>query len=265
MTATSIGIDNHWPSTATMPAARRLRAYLIEAKYETLRTLRNPGFAVPFLALPVLLYLLFAVVLFGDAVSRDPRAPLFMFAGFAVMGVMGPGMFGFGIMVALEREQGLLTLKRALPMPPAAYLLAKMLMAMLFVALVMVTMIAAAPLGHLNLSAGRALAFAAVNTLGALPFCALGLFIGTRVSGKTAPAVVNLLYLPMIYLSGMLFPLPKAVQPIQYGSPAFYLDQLALKAAGVTSQGDALVQVAVLAGVTILLTALAVRRLARKG
>jgi ABC-2 type transport system permease protein len=33
-----------------------------------------------------------------------------------------------------------------------------------------------------------------------LPFCAIGLFVGTLVSAKSAPAFVNLAYLPMMHL-----------------------------------------------------------------
>ncbi len=73
-----------------MSGARLLRAYMIEAKYECLRTLRRPGFAVPFLLLPVALYLFFGVVLFGA--SKDPNTALFIFLAFSVFGVMGPGM-----------------------------------------------------------------------------------------------------------------------------------------------------------------------------
>jgi ABC-2 type transport system permease protein len=249
----------------TMPTGRVLRAYWMEAKYESLRMLRAPGFAGPFLGIPVLLYLLFAVLLYGDALAKDPKSALFLFMGFSVFGVMGPGMFGFGISIAVEREQGLLKLKRAMPGPPAAPLLAKMLMSMLFVAIIMATMIAAAPLGHLRLNAGQLLAVSAVNILGAVPFCAMGLFIGTRCAGKSAPAFVNLFYLPMIYLSGFLIPLPKSMLWVESLSPAFHLDQLALGAVGAPNLGSPILHLAVLAGVTLTLTGLAIRRLARVG
>src|SRR5260370_40551149 len=107
--------------------------------------LRAPAFAIPFLLLPIGLYLLFAVVLFGPI--NDTKAAIHVFTGFDVFGVIGPGLFGFGMVVAIDREHGLLRLKRALPMPPAAYLLAKMLMAMLFSGIVTATMI----LGALSL------------------------------------------------------------------------------------------------------------------
>ena len=250
---------------AAMGLRRLRRAYAIEAKYETLRMLRSPAFAGPFLLLPAGLYLLFGSLLFGPAIAKDPNAAFFLFMGFSIMGVMGPGMFGFGISVATERENGLLRLKRALPAPPAASLLAKMLMSMLFVAIIMASMAAAAPLGHVHLSAVRLLALSLVDIFGALPFCALGFFIGSLASVKSAPAFVNLFYLPMIYLSGILFPLPKSAEWISRLSPAYHLDQAALAAIGAPSQGVPAIHVAVLAAITISFTALAVRRLARHG
>src|SRR5208282_2619956 len=129
---------------AVMSTGRLLRAYLAEARFECLRMFRVLGFSIPFLVLPAALYLLFGVVLFGDAVRNDPATGKFLFTAFAVFGVMGPGMFGFGATLATEREQALLTLKRALPAPRGSYLLAKLLMTMLFAFLVMATMIAAA-------------------------------------------------------------------------------------------------------------------------
>ncbi|MBV8809486.1 MAG: ABC transporter permease [Acidobacteriaceae bacterium] len=264
MTDSSLAVRGNLPCSARMPGSRLFRAYLTEAKYECLRSLRMPGFAAPFLVLPFALYLFFGVVLFGS--SKEPNTALYIFLAFAVFGVMGPGMFGFGVFVATEREQSLITLKRALPAPPAANLLAKMLMATLFAVLVMITMIGAALfIAHLRLTFAQFLSQAVINVLGSLPFCALGLFIGTRASGKSAPAFVNLMYLPMIYLSGFFFPLPHSIHWIQFASPAFYLDQLALSAVGLPASGTPLSNAAVLVAVTLLFGALAVRRLARVG
>lgn len=248
-----------------MPPRRVARAYLSEAKYEFLRMLRAPGFSIPFLSLPLALYLLFGVVLYGAQIAKDPKAALFVFMGFSVFGVMGPGMFGFGVTLAVEREQGLLKLKRALPVPPAASLVAKMAMSMLFVTMVMVTMAAAAPFGHLRLTAGQLLAFMLAGIGGCLPFCALGLFLGSISSAKAAPAIVNLLYLPMIYLSGIMFPLPASMHWFELASPAYHLAQAARAAMWEPSEGAAAVHITVLFGTTLVFTALAVRRLQRAG
>src|SRR5215831_7387974 len=135
-----------------MQRRRLLRAYAIEAKYESLRMLRSPAFAGSFLLLPAGLFLLFGALLFGSEIAKDPKAALFIFMGFSVMGVMGPGMFGFGITIAMEREQGLMKLKRAMPMPRGASLAAKMAMSVLFVTIIMLSMALVAPLGHLRLT-----------------------------------------------------------------------------------------------------------------
>jgi ABC-2 type transport system permease protein len=245
---------------------RVLNAYLTEAKYESLRMLRAPSFAVPFLLIPAMVYLLMGIVFFGAALRHDPKAAIGMFAGLTVFGMMGPGMFGFGVAVAMEREHGLLKLRRALPAPRAGYFVAKMCMAMLFNAIIMVTMIAAAlwaarlPLGWPQMAS-----LAAINILGALPFCAIGLFIGVLVSGSAAPGFVNLIYLPMMWLSGLFIPLPKSLQGAAPVWPAYHLLQLSLRALGQPSAGGAWMHAAVLAGITLALSAVAVRRLARVG
>jgi len=268
------------PSDGTgMPPGRLWRAYLAEARCECFRALRAPAFAIPFLALPIALYLFIGIYLVGSMSHGDPKTAITMFVNFGVFGVMGPGMFGFGIFVATEREQGLLRLKRALPMPAGSYLLAKMMMAVVFAGIIMVMLIAAAvALGGLRLSVAQFVTIFVIDILGALPFCAVGLFIGTRTSAKAAPAFVNLAYLPMMYLGGLFFPLPRSIQFIERASPAFHLDQLGLLAsgtpsldqlalgvAGASSQGTPFTHVAVLAGVTLVFTLLAIRRLSRVG
>jgi ABC-2 type transport system permease protein len=254
------------PVSAVMSSRRLLRAYVTEARFESLRMFRVLGFSLPFLILPAALYLLFGVVLFGDAVRNDPAAGKLLFTAFAVFGVMGPGMFGFGATIATEREQGLLTLKRALPAPPGSYLLAKLLMTMLFASIVMATMIPAALwLGHLPLTFRECLSVTAINILGSLPFCAIGLFIGTRASGKASIALVNLIYVPMMHISGLFYPLPRFLRAISPLWPTFHLQQLVFAALGAPYYGRTAVHVAVLAAVTLVLTALSIRRLARVG
>jgi ABC-2 type transport system permease protein len=265
MSAISVQVSSELSGGAAMSASRLLNAYFTEAKYETVRMLRTPAFAIPFLGLPALLYLLFGVVIFGAAIRNDPQAGLFIFAAFALFGVMGPGMFGFGMLVAGEREHGLLTLKRALPMPPPAYLVAKLLMAVMFAVIVTATMLAVLPLGHLKLTVGQLLAAATVSILGALPFCAIGLFIGVRTTSRSAPAFVNIIYQVMMHVSGLFYPLPKFLRAIAPVWPTYHLQQLFFSAIGVPSQGSAITHVAVLVALTVVLTLVAVRRLALKG
>jgi ABC-2 type transport system permease protein len=254
-------------STATpvMTAGRVIAAYVEEARAECLRYLRNPGFLLPTLLFPSVFYVMFGIFL-AHANSAD--APRYLLASYGTFGVMAPGLFGFGVSLALERDTGLLTLKRALPMPPGAYLLGKMCMALLVAAIVSVILLCLAVfVAGVQLPPSRIVAFFTLEVLGVLPFAALGLLVGTLVKGQGAPGVINLIYLPMAFLSGLWFPLsvmPAFLQSIAPLWPAYHLNRLALSAVGL-GQGGELVHAAVLVGFTVVCVAIATRRLRRHG
>jgi ABC-2 type transport system permease protein len=253
-----------------MGLRRILRAYLQEARYEFLQALRAPAFAFPFLLLPAPLYLFFGVVLTGASpqAAANPEIANFVFAGWCAMAVMGPAIFGFGVGIAFERDSGVLKLKRALPAPPGAHLVAKLLMSIAFAALAVGTVtVAALFAGKLTLSVGGLATLLSVMILGAVPFCAIGLFIGAFSTSGASPAFGNLVYLPSMWLSGIFFPLPEALRPWAVVWPTFHLDQAALGFAGVEefSFMSPLISTAVLVGLTVLCGGLALRRIARVG
>jgi ABC-2 type transport system permease protein len=139
-----------------------------------------------------------------------------------------------------------------------------MAMAMLFCLAVALTFVAAAvTVSPLELTLLQLLAFVSVCLAGALPFCAIGMFVGTCVSGRAAPGVVNLIYLPAVYLSNMLIPLPPSIGFISILSPAFHLNQLVLGSIGRPPVLPVAIHVGVLIAVTVTFGALASRRLAR--
>jgi ABC-2 type transport system permease protein len=251
-----------------MPFARLARAYLTESKYEAVRMLRTIAFVLPLMVLPVVIYVMFGMLMAHDAVNAHPSIGNLLFVGYTVFAVMGPALFSIGVTLAIERDAGLLKLKRALPAPPGAYLLSKMVTAVFFAMLAMAVMMATALLGgHMTLSFGQLAAVAAVMAVGVLPFCALGLFIGAHVSGSAAPAVANLVFLPMTWFSGLFFPPPAFLKSFVAIWPAFHLEQLALAAAGLQEfrQIAPLISFAVLAAFTAVFGGLAMRRLARNG
>jgi ABC-2 type transport system permease protein len=240
-----------------------IRSYLLEAKYEFLRVLRTPAFAAPTLLFPPLFYLLFGILLnHGNA-----NAAHYLFASYSVFGVMAPSLFGFGVGIAIERERGWLALKRVAPMPPGAYLISKMAMAMVFVAIIYAILAAMAyGLGGVRLEPVQWLLVAVIAILGAMPFCALGLMIGARANANAAPAFVNLIYLPMAFLSGLWMPLtmlPKIVGQIAPLWPAYHLAQLSLMSVGQVPVDGVGVHLLWLAGFTAICFAIARRWLAR--
>lgn len=268
MTALSTALTTDGTTTTPMPLGRVLGAYASEITYELKRVLRTPGFSIPFLLLPVPIYLFFGVALAGPAVAKQPSVADYLISGWMVYAAMGPALFGVGCMLAQERDAGLLKLKRALPAPAGAYLAAKMATAMILGAIGVVSIIVAGRLvGNVTLSLPQLALMGAIMTLGTIPFSAIGLFIGAHVSASAAPAIVNLIFLPMLWLSGLFFPLPKMIEPFVVVWPAFHLNQVALGAAGVTEFRfiAPAISAAVLAGITVLFGGLAIRRLARRG
>ena len=118
-----------------------------------------------------------------------------------------------------------------------------------------------------SLTSGQLLIMTVVMIVGVVPFCALGLLIGAYASGSSAPAFINIVFLPMLWLSGLFIPLPKFLERWAVIWPAFHLNQVALGSAGVSQFTfiNPAISAAVLVGVTVLFGGLAMRRLAVKG
>lgn len=241
-----------------------LHAHWLEARNEFLRLLRSPSFAVPTLVFPPMFYVLFAVLLNHKG---GPQVATHLLATYGVFGVMAPGLFGFGVAIAMDRERGFLALKRALPVPAGAVLGSRMAMAMLFAAVISLLLLAIGTfVAGVSLTAIQALSLLLVDVLGVLPFCAIGLYVGSLASGQGAPAVINMIYLPMAFLAGLWMPLsmlPPFIAKIAPLWPAHHLAQIALSAVGSKSDGQTGLHVMVLAiyGVAFFLAAR--RRLAR--
>src|SRR5436853_4540465 len=101
------------PASIAMPPPRVVRVYLLEAKYEALGRLRTPAGLITTLLIPILFYGLIGLVV--GAARSSPQAAQALYLTYSAFGAMAPGLFGFGVPVAIEREQGLMNLKRALP------------------------------------------------------------------------------------------------------------------------------------------------------
>jgi ABC-2 type transport system permease protein len=105
------------------------------------------------------------------------------------------------------------------------------------------------------------------GVFGVLPFCALGMYVGTLIKGQGAPGMLQLVYLPMSFMSGLWMPLsmlPKFLQQIAPVWPSYHLDMLALAAVGM-NKGSLLGHALVLVGFAAAFLLMAARRLRRHG
>ncbi|HSO70610.1 MAG TPA: ABC transporter permease, partial [Arachnia sp.] len=90
---------------------------------------------------------------------------------------------------------------------------------------------------------------------GALPFSAMGLAFGYLVGPNSAPALLNVIYLPMAFASGLWIPihqLPEFVQGIAPALPPYHFAQLALGTIGAAEGGSQALHVVVLLAFTAL-------------
>jgi ABC-2 type transport system permease protein len=234
--------------SATITRPRSLpRIYALEAKYEFLKVLRMPAYAIPTIAFPMLFYVFFGLA-FGSGSTAGPvTMPTYLLATYGTFGVIGASLFGFGVGVAIERGQGWMLLKRATPMPPLAYFTAKIFMALMFSLILVLGLFAlGAIFGGVALPTLTWALLAAVLIAGALPFCALGLALGYFCGPNSAPAIVNLLFLPLAFLSGLWIPvqlLPGFLQKLAPTLPPYHLSQLALARVGASSGPPAWVSI----------------------
>ncbi len=232
---------------------------LIRAQW--LNLLRTPAYTLPTLLFPVMFY-----VFFGLLMLRGQS--LWLLCTFATFGVMGAALFSFGVSIATERAQGWLLLLRASPAPVSAVIAGKAFGALLFAIVIVVMMAAlAAAFGEVRLETKQWLGLAGVLTVGALPFCLMGLALGLWLSPNAAPAVLNLVYLPMGFLSGLWIPstmFPGWLQTVAEWLPPYHLAALALDITGAKTAdwGHSLAVLGAFGLVFAVMTALGWRRLA---
>lgn len=240
-----------------------LKIYLLESKMEILKVLRSPGFTLPSLLFPVMFYLFFGVIF-----AMSTSMPTYLLATYGTFGVIGPALFSFGVGVAIERGQGWFDLKEVSPMPASAYVLGRVCTTVVFsIAIIVLLFTLGAAVGDVRLPRLDWLLLAVVLILGSVPFCAIGLALGLFLKSNSAPAVVNLIYLPMAFLSGLWMPIsffPEVMQSVANFLPAYHLAQLGLKVVGMDQSQDVWIHIGVLTGYLIVFAGLAMKAYYRK-
>jgi ABC-2 type transport system permease protein len=233
-----------------------MKLYLLEIKYEFLKALRMPAYSLPTLLFPLFFYVFFGVMFGGKKTGSAVDMASYLIATYGVFGVIGASLFGFGVSVAVERGQGWLEVKRTTPMPMAAYFVSKLAMALIFsTIIVLMLFVLGTTVGGVKLPLTTAITLLAVLVSGSVTFCALGLALGFFCGPNSAAPIVNLVYLPAAFLSGLWVPivfLPKAVQEIAVWLPQYHFSQLALGVIGGAQKGSVAVHIASMGIATVL-------------
>ena len=242
------------------PRGARARIYLLEAKSELLKLLRLPAFLIPTLGFPMMFYGLFGLLL--PMRQSSIQISKYLLATYGAFGVIGIALFSLGVGVAVERGQGWLAVKRASPMPISAYFVGKFAMTTMFSALLVTLLCAMGILwGEVRMPVSQWVGLLGVLVFGGIPFCAAGIAIAYLVGPNSAPAVVNAIYLPMAFLSGLFIPaemLPAFLQDFAQFLPPYHLARLALTVVGIEPISGVWIHAGALLGFAVLFTAIAV-------
>src|SRR5579875_3631035 len=102
---------------------------------------------------------------------------------------------------------------------------------------------------------GAWLLLSIVLLLGTIPFILLGFGIGSLASPSVAPAVANIIYMPLSFASGLLIPLPSLpgfVQTLAPYLPGYQIGQLGHMLIGVSGGGSIWPDILWLVGYTLL-------------
>lgn len=209
-----------------------------ETRYEFLRMLRLKVFSLSVVGFPVMFYLLF-----GTLNARTEYAR-YLLASYSCFGMVGAALFGLGAGIAMERMQGWLELKQASPMPRFAYLAAKTISCAAF-AMVIVSLLSiiGITLGGVHMTFVEFLTLAGVTLAGAIPFASMGLMLSFLIPPNAGPGMINLIYLPMSFASGLWMPisiLPKWMQRVAPALPTYHFGQLALNIFGYAQPGTSM-------------------------
>jgi ABC-2 type transport system permease protein len=176
-----------------------------QLRFEQRTFWRSREAAVFVFIFPLLLYALLGSV-YGGEIDGKPAQDVLL-SGLFGYGAANTALAGLAIILVGRREAGILKRLRATPLPPRTYIAAVLLSTLVTFALQSVGLVALGTLAF-DASLPRNWAgFVGAIFLGVACFAALGVGVASLIrSADGASAVVNVIVLPMAFLSGSFGP-----------------------------------------------------------
>ena len=202
-----------------------------QLKAEQLVFWRSREAAVFVFLFPPLLFVLLASI-FGEGTENGRPVSSYLVSGLIGYAVANTALGGLAITLVIRREYGILKRLRSTPLPSALYLASVLLSSLVVVALQAVA-VTALGVGLYDADLPeRPLDFVLALALGAVAFAGLGLAAAALIrSAEAVAAVVNVVILPMSFLSGSFGEtdnLPRVLELVANVLPLKYLIDLVL-------------------------------------
>ena len=175
---------------------------------------RSREAAVFIFIFPLLLYALLGSV-YGEEIDGIPAEDVLL-VGLFGYGAATTAFGGLAITLVIRRESGVLKRLRATPLPPPVYLAAVLLSTLTTFAFQSVALLALGGLGFGASMPRNWLGFIGAIVLGVVAFAGLGFGAAALIrSAEGVSAVVNVVILPMAFLSGSFGPTADFPAPLQ--------------------------------------------------
>lgn len=181
----------------------------VQFRYEQRVFWRNIGAAFFTFAFPVLLYVLFAT-LFRDSSEKalgGVKGIQYYTPAIAAYGVMSACFVSPALTVTFRRETGMLKKVRGSALPPASFFGGLAASATVNAAIIAALVVGIGVIGYGAPSPGDWATLLVTLVVGAAAFCSLGIAVSSLIPNfDAAPAVVNLIFLALLVISGGFFP-----------------------------------------------------------
>jgi ABC-2 type transport system permease protein len=195
-----------------------------QTRAETTLQLRRGENLVVTLAIPLGILVFFAKV---DTISTDLPAIDFLVPGVLSLAVMASAMVSLGIATGFERRYGVLKRLGSTPLSRSGLLVAKTATVLAFEMLQIVLIIAVGAAIGWSVPGGM-LAAVGLLLIGTVAFAGIGLLMAGTLRAEANLAAANGLFLVLLFLGGMAYPLsklPNAVQDFAKLLPAAALSE----------------------------------------
>ena len=215
------------PSAPTVSTLRRdLGLVGWQIRYEQRAYWRNRGRGIFTFAFPLMFLVIFATLDSASHIASRGGIPYddFLVPGILAWAVIATTFTNLAISTAILRDKGVLKRMQGTPLPQWAYVAARIgSSAIVMLAIAVVTVLAGVAFWGLSLRLKALPGLVLTLVLGAAAFTTLGIGILRFVNkADTAPVVVNLITLPLTFISNIWFPtdtLPSVVQSIASDLP----------------------------------------------
>ncbi|SIT03619.1 ABC transporter permease [Alicyclobacillus vulcanalis] len=193
-----------------------MNAWLLEWRIEVLRNVRNRRYFIFTLLFPVGFYLLYVHLYGRDTHMGGMDWAEYFLISMSVFGVVGTGLNGNAVRVAIERTQGWASWMLTTPRPSLQAVTTKIAANVVVNAIAVGIMFCVgAFVEHVHMSIGQWLTCGLATTFGALVFTALGMLVG-HVGGREAAQILASIVYFLISIAGGLW------IPIQVLPPFFH-------------------------------------------